>query len=151
MLLSAIPQISQIHSANSNFRGGSRPKISVIMPIYNQEKYLEKAILSCENQTLKDIEIICVNDGSTDNSYRILTDYAKKDKRIKIINQSNQGTGRARNNGLKIAKGEYVAFLDPDDYIEPKMYVVGIEGNKIEVDNIYNELIEKNVGEIINE
>ena len=122
MLLSAIPQISQIHSANSNFRGGSRPKISVIMPIYNQEKYLEKAILSCENQTLKDIEIICVNDGSTDNSYRILTDYAKKDKRIKIINQSNQGTGRARNNGLKIAIGEYVAFLDPDDYIEPNAF-----------------------------
>lgn len=118
MLLSAIPQISQIHSANSNFRGGSRPKISVIMPIYNQEKYLEKAILSCENQTLKDIEIICVNDGSTDNSLGILTDYAQKDKRIKIINQPNQSTGCARNNGLKIVRGEYVAFLDPDDYLE---------------------------------
>lgn len=99
-----------------NFK--SRPKVSVVVPIYNQEKYLEKGLKSLQNQTLKDIEIICVNDGSTDNSLKILQDIAKDDKRIKIINQQNQGSGCARNNGLKQAQGEYLAFLDPDDWLE---------------------------------
>ncbi|DAA94939.1 TPA: hypothetical protein CPT92_04880 [Candidatus Gastranaerophilales bacterium HUM_13] len=94
-------------------------KVSVILPIYNQEKYLAKALTSLQNQTLKEAEFICVNDGSKDNSLTILNDYAAKDSRVKIINQKNQGAGCARNNGLKAAKGEYIAFLDPDDWFEP--------------------------------
>lgn len=93
-------------------------KVSVILPIYNQEKYLAKALTSLQNQTLKETEFICVNDGSKDNSLNILNNYAKADSRIKIINQKNQGTGCARNNGLKAAQGEYIAFLDPDDWLE---------------------------------
>ncbi len=96
------------------------PKVSVILPIYNQEKYLAKALDSLKNQTLKETEFICVNDGSRDNSLNILKEYEKNDKRIKIIDQNNQGCGSARNNGLKIAKGEYIAFLDPDDWFEPE-------------------------------
>lgn len=95
-------------------------KVSVILPIYNQEKYLAKALDSLKSQTLKDIEFICVNDGSKDRSLDILTDYASKDNRIKIINQRNQSCGAARNNGLKLAQGEYVAFLDPDDTFAPE-------------------------------
>lgn len=93
-------------------------KVSVILPIYNQEKYLEKALNCLQNQTLKEVEFICVNDGSEDKSLEILSQYAQKDKRIKVLNQNNQGAGPARNNGLKLAKGEYIAFLDPDDWIE---------------------------------
>ena len=96
----------------------SKPKVSVILPIYNQEKYVSKALDSLNVQTLKDAEFICINDGSTDNTLSILNEYAQKDSRIKIINQKNQGTGRARNNGLKVAQGEYIAFLDPDDWME---------------------------------
>ncbi len=96
----------------------SKVKVSVILPIYNQEKYLDKALNSLEKQSLKDAEFICINDGSTDNSLNILQTHAKKDSRIKIINQKNQGTGRSRNNGLKVAIGEYIAFLDPDDWLE---------------------------------
>lgn len=99
-----------------NFK--SRAKVSVILPIYNQEKYLNKALDSLKNQTLKELEIICVNDGSKDNSLRILNEYAKKDNRIKIINQINKGAGEARNKGIKVATGEYVAFLDADDWFE---------------------------------
>ena len=98
----------------------SNAKVSVILPIYNQEKYLNKALKSLQAQTLKDIEIICVNDGSTDASLKILNDFREKDSRIKIITQQNQGPGAARNNGLKAAKGEYIAFLDPDDWFEPE-------------------------------
>ncbi len=96
----------------------NQPKVSVILPIYNQENYLAKALDSLHKQTLKDIEFICVNDGSIDSSLKILKDYAQKDSRIRIIDQKNQGAGAARNNGLKIAKGEYIAFLDPDDWFE---------------------------------
>lgn len=97
-----------------------QPKVSVILPIYNQEKYLAKALKSLQNQTLKESEFICINDGSRDSSLKILQDFATKDPRIKIINQKNQGSGCARNNGLKIAQGEYIAFLDPDDWFEPE-------------------------------
>ena len=83
-------------------------KVSVILPIYNQEKYLQHALNSLRNQTLKESEFICVNDGSKDNSLNILKNYSSKDSRIKIINQNNQGTGQARNNGLKAATGEYM-------------------------------------------
>jgi glycosyltransferase involved in cell wall biosynthesis len=94
-----------------------KAKVSVIIPVYNVEKYLEECLESVINQTLSDIEIICVNDGSTDNSLCILTKYAPKDKRIKIINQKNGGLSSARNAGLLQAQGEYIYFLDSDDYI----------------------------------
>ena len=93
------------------------PKISVIIPVYNVEKYLRECLDSLLNQAFKDIEIICVNDGSTDGSLNILNEYASKDSRFIIINQNNQGLSAARNNGLNVAKGDYVAFLDSDDYI----------------------------------
>ena len=93
-------------------------KISVIISIYNTEKYLRECLDSVINQTLKNIEIICVNDGSTDNSSKILKEYAVKDKRIIIIEQKNQGLSCSRNNAMKIAKGEYIQFLDSDDYLK---------------------------------
>ncbi len=93
-------------------------KVSIIVPVYNVEKYLDKCLQSLINQTLKDIEIICVNDGSTDNSLEILERYAKKDSRIIIINQENQGLSGARNSGLKKANGEYIGFVDSDDWVD---------------------------------
>ena len=93
------------------------PKVSVIIPVYNTEKYLRQCLDSVVNQTLKDIEIICVNDGSTDNSLEILLKYAEKDSRIVVVNQKNQGLSRTRNNALKIARGKYVSFLDSDDWL----------------------------------
>ena len=91
------------------------PKISVIIPTYNVETYLAAALESVINQTFSDIEIICINDGSTDNSLAILENYAQKDSRIKLINQHNQGVSAARNAGIEAACGEYIMFLDPDD------------------------------------
>ncbi len=93
------------------------PKVSVIIPVYNVEKYLRKCLDSVVGQTLKDIEIICVDDGSTDGSGAILDEYAAKDEQIKVIHQENQGQACSRNNALKIAQGEYILFLDSDDYI----------------------------------
>lgn len=92
-------------------------KISVIIPIYNVEKYIEECIKSVCEQTLKEIEIICVNDGTKDDSMKIVSKYAKKDKRIKIINKDNGGLSSARNKGLDTATGKYVYFIDSDDYI----------------------------------
>lgn len=117
-----IHQLISQNLSRLSFNGRSNPngvKVSVILPIYNQEKYLTTALDSLQNQTLKDAEFICVNDGSKDNSLKILQDYAQRDCRIKILDQINQSAGVARNNGLKVAKGEYVAFLDPDDWLEP--------------------------------
>lgn len=93
------------------------PKVSVIIPVYNVEKYLPECLDSVINQTLKDIEIICVNDGSPDNSLEILKDYANRDKRITIIDQKNQGLSCSRNNAMEVATGEYIMFLDSDDCI----------------------------------
>ena len=90
-------------------------KVSVIMPIYNAENFLKQSLDCLLQQTLKEIEIICVEDGSTDGTFKILKQYAKEDNRIKIIRQKNQGAGSARNRGLKEAKGEAVIFLDSDD------------------------------------
>ena len=87
------------------------PKVSVIIPVYNVEKYLRECLDSVINQTLKDIEIICVDDGSTDSSGKILDEYAQKDKRIKVIHQENQGLGAAHNVGIDLAKGEYIGFV----------------------------------------
>ncbi len=99
----------------------SEPKISIIIPVYNVEKYIAECLDSCINQTLKDIEIICVDDCSTDNSYTILEEYSKKDSRIKIFRQKeNKKQGAARNTGLENAIGEYIWFVDSDDYIDTK-------------------------------
>ena len=92
------------------------PKISVIMPVYNAEKYLDESVLSILNQTFTDFEFIIVNDCSTDNSLKIIKEYAKKDKRIKVINsKKNFGAAKSRNKGLKIANGKYIAIFDAGD------------------------------------
>ncbi|MBO7244902.1 MAG: glycosyltransferase [Alphaproteobacteria bacterium] len=96
------------------------PKISIIVPVYNVEQYLPKCLDSLINQTLKDIEIICVNDGSTDGSLSVLKDYAQKDKRIRIIDKENSGPGACRNMGIEKATGEFIQFVDSDDWIEPE-------------------------------
>lgn len=97
------------------------PKISVVIPVYNVEKYLRECLDSIVNQTVRDIEVICVNDGSTDSSLSILNEYADKDKRVRVISQANQGAGAARNAGLAFAKGEYLAVLDSDDRYDLSM------------------------------
>lgn len=113
-------------------------KISVILPIYNVEKYLEDCLNSIINQTLNDIEIICIDDGSTDNSLAILNEYAKKDSRITILTQKNQGAAVARNKGLDIAKGEYLSILDSDDFFELNM-----------LEQMYNKAINTDVDIVI--
>lgn len=97
-------------------------KVSIIVPVYNVDKFLVKCLDSLINQTLRDIEIICVNDGSTDKSLSILEHYQEIDPRVIIINQQNCGQGVARNNGIKVAKGEYIGFVDSDDFVELNMY-----------------------------
>ncbi len=92
------------------------PKVSVIIPVYNVEEYLRECLDSVVNQTLKEIEIICVDDGSTDNSLEILKEYAKKDNRISVLTQENSGAGLARNVGINAALGTFIAFMDPDDF-----------------------------------
>ena len=93
-------------------------KVSVIVPVYNSEDYLKECLNSLQNQTLKEIEIICVDDGSTDQSCQILDEYAKLDDRFHILHQENLYAGVARNNGLSIAKGQYVVFFDSDDFFD---------------------------------
>ena len=96
-------------------------KVSVIIPVFNVEKYLDKCLESLVNQTLKEIEIICVDDGSTDNSMQILKKYESEYSNVIVVSQENAGAGAARNNGLRIAKGEYLSFLDSDDFFEVNM------------------------------
>ena len=93
-------------------------EISVIIPVYNVEDYLRECLDSICNQTFDDIEIICVNDGSTDSSPEILNEYARKDSRVKIISQNNQGLAASRNNGYALAQGKYIYFIDSDDYLQ---------------------------------
>ena len=110
-------------------------KISVIIPVYNVEKYLRECLDSVINQTLKDIEIICVNDGSTDSSMAILQEYSSKDARIVIINQENMGVGKARNIAIDRATGQFVCFVDSDDYYPTDDIL----------ETLYNKAIENNV------
>lgn len=98
------------------------PKVSIIVPCYRVEKYLNRCLNSLVNQTLKDIEIILVDDGSPDRVPEMCDDWAAKDSRIKVIHKQNAGLGFARNSGLDIATGEYVAFVDSDDYVDTMMY-----------------------------
>ena len=97
------------------------PKFSIIIPVYNVENYLRKCLDSIVAQTFNDFEVICINDGSTDNSLAILNEYANKDSRFKVISQINQGQGVARNNGIELARGEYLGFVDPDDWVETNL------------------------------
>ncbi len=97
------------------------PLVTIIVPVYNAERYLRQSMDSMLNQTLSDFELICVDDGSDDTSLEILNEYAAKDSRITVIQQQNQYAGVARNNGMKHAKGEYLCFFDSDDFVEPDM------------------------------
>lgn len=110
------------------------PKISIIVPVYNTEKYLERCINSIINQTLENIEIILINDGSTDNSLDICKRYENEDNRIKLFSINNSGAGAARNIGLDYAKGEYIGFVDSDDWVEYYMF-----------ETLYNIAIETDV------
>lgn len=98
-----------------------KPKISIVIPVYNVEKYLCECLDSILNQTFCDFEIICVDDGSTDRTLEILRDYKNKDERIFVLQQHHSGAAEARNNGIKLARGKYIQFLDSDDYFEPNM------------------------------
>lgn len=98
------------------------PKVSVVIPIYNVAPYLKECLESVIHQTLKDIEIICVNDGSTDESLSIIKKFAENDKRIKIIDKINSGYGDSMNRGIDIAQGEYLGIVEPDDYIRLTMF-----------------------------
>lgn len=100
------------------------PYVSVIVPVYNVENYLEKCLNSLVNQTLKNIEIIVVNDGSKDNSQSIIDSFSKKYKNIKSYKKDNGGLSSARNFGIKNASGKYVGFVDSDDYVEPEMFEI---------------------------
>lgn len=96
----------------------SEIKVSVIMPVYNADKYLRTALDSVIDQTLREIEIICIDDGSTDKSLEIIKEYQKNDSRIRIVTENNAGPGAARNKGIVRARGKYIAFLDADDFYE---------------------------------
>ncbi len=115
-----------------------KSKVSVIVPVYNAEKYLKKCLESIINQTYLNIEIVLVDDGSTDNSLKICNDYKKNDRRIKVIHQSNKGVSTARNVGLDNATGAYISFVDSDDYIENDM-----------IEKMTNEAIKNNLDIII--
>ena len=97
-------------------------KISVIVPVYNVEDYLDRCINSIVKQTYKNLEIILVDDGSTDSSYKICNEWAKKDERIKVLHNKNEGVSKARNVGIDASTGDFIAFVDSDDYIEETMF-----------------------------
>ena len=131
-------------------------KVSVIIPVYNEELYLEQCLDSVCKQTLQEIEILCIDDGSTDDSLHILEQFAKKDIRIKVFQQRNQYAGNARNIGIQKAEGKYLCFLDSDDFFAPdlleKMYDAA-EQNQSEIviceaqyyDDKNGEIIERNI------
>ena len=114
-------------------------KISVIIPVYNVCNYLDRCIQSVLTQTYKDLEIILVDDGSTDESGKLCDIYKERDERIIVIHQKNQGVSCARNAGINIASGEYIGFVDADDYIEKNMYEE--LSSKIYFGNVKNEII----------
>lgn len=99
-----------------------KPKISVIVPVYNVENYLTRCLESIVNQTFNEIEIICINDGSTDSSKQILEEFQRQDNRILIIDKNNSGYGASCNMGLRLAQGEHICIIEPDDFIDNKMF-----------------------------
>lgn len=109
------------------------PLISVIVPVYKTEQYLDRCVESIVNQTYQNLEIILVDDGSPDNCPQMCDDWAKKDERIKVIHLENGGVANARNQGLKIANGEYIGFVDGDDWIEDRMYEI-LQNNMVDND-----------------
>ena len=102
----------------------AEPKVSIIVPVYNVEKYLKRCITSLRNQSLVDIEVILVDDASTDSSLQICEEAAREDSRIKVIHKENEGAGMARNAALKIATGKYIGFVDSDDFVEADMFQI---------------------------
>jgi glycosyltransferase involved in cell wall biosynthesis len=100
----------------------TQPKVSIIVPVYNVEKYLERCINSLKNQSLEEIEIILVDDSSSDSSLQICSEAAKEDLRIKVIHKENEGAGKARNAALRVATGKYIGFVDSDDFVEKDMF-----------------------------
>ena len=111
------------------------PSVTVVIPVFNTEKYIEKCVKSVCGQTLKDLEIIIVDDGSTDSSGRIADELARDDSRIKVIHQENAGLGPARNAGINDATGDYLGFVDSDDWVEPQMFErLWIEATRINSD-----------------
>lgn len=106
------------------------PYLSIIVPVYNVEAYIDKCIKSILNQTFEDFELILVDDGSPDNCGKICDTYASLDQRIKVIHQNNSGLSSARNTGLKYSTGKYIAFCDSDDYIDARMYEILIDAQK---------------------
>ena len=109
-------------------------KVSVVIPVYNAKDYLQDCIKSLLSQTLVDCEFIFVNDGSTDNSLEIIQKYQEEDNRIKLISQENKGIAEARNAGIEIASGEYIGFLDNDDFVKIDFF-----------ENLYKNAIENNL------
>lgn len=99
------------------------PRLSIVVPVYKVEQYIHKCVNSILNQTFKDFELILVDDGSPDNCGKICDEYASKDNRVKVIHQENGGVSKARNMGLDAANGDYISFIDPDDWIDKNMYV----------------------------
>lgn len=99
-----------------------KPLISVIIPVYNTEAYLERCLVSVLSNTYRDLEVICINDGSTDGSLEILNAFARQDERVTVIDKKNGGLSAARNDGLRRATGEWIAFIDSDDWIHPRYF-----------------------------
>lgn len=121
----------------------NKKKVSIIIPVYNVEKYIEKSLNSICEQDYDNLQIILVDDGSTDKSGEICDFYAKKDERIVVIHQDNSGVSNARNNGLKIAEGELVGFIDSDDYVEPdyvSCLVDGIDNCQLSICGFYEDM-----------
>lgn len=112
--------------------------VSVIVPIYNSEKYIQRCIESILNQSYKNLEIILVNDGSTDDSLKICEKYSEKDDRIRVVNQKNSGVSLTRNMGIELSSGEYIMFVDSDDYIESTM-----------IEDMVNKIVDNNINLII--
>lgn len=105
----------------------TKPKVSIIVPVYNAENYISNTLDSILNQSLEEIEILVINDGSKDNSKKILDDYSNKYKKIEVFHQTNSGVSVSRNKGISIAKGEYIGFVDSDDIIDKDMYKIMYE------------------------
>ena len=120
----------------------SKIKISVMIPVYNTSQYLKRCLNSIINQSLKEIEIICVNDGSTDNSLEILKEYEKKDKRIVVIDKKNAGVSSAKNEALKIAKGKYCLNIDSDDWVEQNFFKeIFLKAEENDLDLVVSDII----------
>ena len=147
VFISALSTIFVINNLNqNNSDSASEIKVSVIIPVYKTEMYIRECMDSVINQTLKDIEIICIDDGSPDDSGKILDEYAKNDNRVHVIHQKNAGVSVARNNGISEAKGEYIKFIDSDDFIDKETLQICYNKSKeFEADILYHNANENNI------